>query len=276
MRYDRPVSELLDECARTLPEPFTRQDVLRWFRENYPGLRPGTVAAHIFGPNDSDAPSHDFYRFGGRPPMLERVGRGLYRRARGRPRQPELFDGPSHLLAAPPTGTLAHPTGDVLLVGCVKSQRPGPARARDLFTSALFARRRRYAEAAGRPWFVISSRWGLVAPDEVIAPYDVLLGDMPASYRHAWAEFVVAQLAGRVRLPGAVVEVHAGDHDVDALRTAVERAGATLIDPVDAHSIAAALAWYDAHHPDAGGDEAAAGEVAAGEVAAGEVAAGEA
>jgi len=95
-----------------------------------------------------------------------------------------------------------------------------------------------------------------VAPDEVIAPSEVSLGDMPVPYRHGWAEFVVGQLAGamapagREALAGAVVEIHASDQHVDALRPAVERAGATLVDPVAAHSLSETLTWYDAHHPD--------------------------
>ena len=40
MKHDRPVSELLDECARTLPEPFTRQDILLWFRQHHPDVPP--------------------------------------------------------------------------------------------------------------------------------------------------------------------------------------------------------------------------------------------
>ena len=250
MKYDRPVSELLDECAHSLREPFTRQDILLWFRQHYPDVKPNTVQTHIFALTDGDAPSRDYYNVGGRRPVLERVGRGLYQRGRGGARQGAVADKePMHLLTAPQPHAIPRPVGDVLLVGCVKSKRPQAAPARDLYTSALFARRRRYAEASGQPWFVVSSRWGLVAPDEVIAPYDVYLGDMPAPYRRAWAEFVVAQLAGHLRLAGATIEIHSGDHYVDALRPVVERAGAALLDPVDAHSMGETLAWYDTHEP---------------------------
>jgi len=253
MKHDRPVSDLLDECARALPEPFTRQDILAWFRQHHPDVPPNTVGARIFGLTESEAPSRDHYQFGGSRPVLERVGRGRYRRARGRPAQPALFGESSGLAGA---GGPAYPLGDVVLVGSVRSTLNAAAPARDLYTNALFVRRRGYAEASGRPWFVLDARWGLVAPEEVIAPSEVSLGDMPVPYRHGWAEFVVGQLAGamapagRETLAGAVVEIHASDHHVDALRPAVERAGATLVDPVDAHSLSETLAWYAAHHPD--------------------------
>lgn len=242
MRHDRPVSELLDECARALPEPFTRRQVLDWFRERYPDVPPSTVSARIFGLTDGDAPSRDHFQFGGSRPVLERVGRGLYRRARGRPAQPPLpLFGETPALRA----LDVLPVGDVVLVGSVRTTVHHAACARDLYTGALFARRRRYAEASGRPWFVLSGRWGLLQPGEVVAPSELSLGEQPPAYRHGWAEFVVGQLAGVVPLTESVIEVHAGDQHVDALRPALTRAGAVLADPVDAHSLAEALAWYD-------------------------------
>lgn len=241
MKHDRPVSELLDECARALPEPFSRQDILAWFRRHHPDVPPNTVGARIFGLTESDAPSRDHFQFGGSRPVLERVDRGLYRRARGRPRQPALFEDDD--VAAPSTDQVA---GDLVLVGSVRSTLAEAAPARDLYTGALFARRRRYAEASGRPWFVISARWGLVAPGELVAPHDVVLADMPPAYRHGWAEFVVGQLEALLPLADLVLEVHAGDQVLDTLRAAVERAGATVLDPVDAHSLTETLGWYDA------------------------------
>src|SRR5665648_901571 len=253
MKHDRPVSELLDECARSLPEPFTRQDILAWFRRHHPDVPPNTVGARIFGLTDSEAPSRDRFQFGGSRPVLERVGRGVYRRARGRPRQPVLFGESSGLAGA---GDPAYPLGDVVLVGSVRSTLHAAAPARELYTNALFVRRRGYAEASGRPWFVLDARWGLVAPEEVIAPSEVSLGEMPVPYRHGWAEFVVGQLAGVMapaaarRRGGRLRGSRRLPRPASPARPAVERAGATLVDPVDAHSLSETLAWYAAHHPD--------------------------
>lgn len=250
MKYDRPVRELLDECARSLAEPFTRAEILDWFRRHYPDVKQNTVQSHIFGLTDSDAPSREYHQLGDRKPVLERVDRGLYRRWRGGTVTPPRQDTPPrsrarHLAEAPPVAPVAGSTADVVLVGCVKSKRTVASPAKDLYVGSLFARRRRYAEASGAPWFVVSSRWGLVAPDEVVAPYDVYLGDMPATYRRAWGAFVVEQLRAHASLSGAVVEIHAGDHYVDALRATLEQAGAVVVDPVDAHSMGETLAWYD-------------------------------
>ena len=40
MKYGRPVSSLLDECANSLREPFTRQDALLWSRQHYLDAKP--------------------------------------------------------------------------------------------------------------------------------------------------------------------------------------------------------------------------------------------
>lgn len=150
-------------------------------------------------------------------------------------------------MVAPRQAPARAPLSSVVLIGCVKSKLPHAAPAQDLYTGALFTRRRRHAENTGKPWFILSSRWGLVAPDEVIAPYNVYLGDMPSTYRRPWAEFVVAQLATRLALSGAEIELHAGDHYVNALRPAMERSGAVVTDPVNARSLGQTLTWYDAH-----------------------------
>jgi hypothetical protein len=61
------------------------------------------------------------------------------------------------------------------LVGCVKTKRSFASPGKDLYASPLFRGRRRYVEASCDRWFVLSALHGLVAPDEVLEPYDVTL-----------------------------------------------------------------------------------------------------
>jgi hypothetical protein len=135
----------------------------------------------------------------------------------------------------------------LLLVGCVKTQLDGPAPAEELFVSELFRRRRRHAEAAGSPWYVLSSRHGLLRPDEVVAPYDLPLGRQPVAYRRAWGAAAVERLAREAgNLRNVVVEVHAGAAHVDPLRAPLARAGAALRTPVAGLTQGQHLAWYAA------------------------------
>lgn len=141
----------------------------------------------------------------------------------------------------------------VVLVGCVKTQLGGAAPAEELFCSELFRRRRRFAEAARCPWFVLSSRYGLVRPDDVLDPYDLPLGRQPVAYRRAWGERAVERLAfvlgDLASLEGVTLEVHAGAAHVDPLREPLARRGAVLLTPLRGLSQGRHLAWYAATTP---------------------------
>jgi hypothetical protein len=122
------------------------------------------------------------------------VGRGLYVRRRDVHR-PEAA---------------AVPSGRVLLIGSSGARTAEPAAAALLFFGPGFAHARDAAVRSGVPWFVLSAKHGLLDPADVVAPYDVQIGDQSAGYRTAWGEWVAAQLAERVRLDGVTAEVHGG------------------------------------------------------------------
>jgi hypothetical protein len=244
----RPVHELMDECARALGDSFTRDDITRWFRRNYPDLESTTVAIHISGLTAGRNPD-SFPHLSKIPPVFERVGPGLYQRTRRETAHPRPTTRSPVVVARGRTGpTPARPADaeppDAVLVGCATSTLAQAAPARDLYNGALFARRRDYGERSGAPWFVVSGRWGLITPDEVVAPDDLTLADMPAAYRDAWADFVVAQLAGHLPLDGARIEIHADGQYAAALGPAFGQAGAALVDPVDAGATREAHTWY--------------------------------
>ena len=83
---------------------------------------------------------------------------------------------------------------DLVLVSCVSKKRASPVPARDLYVSDLFRKARAYVEQLGRPWFVLSAKYGLVHPDEVIEPYDVTLNNMGTAKRRCWAHGVLTNL----------------------------------------------------------------------------------
>lgn len=117
----------------------------------------------------------------------------------------------------------------VILVGSGRAQLSEPAVARDLYVSPLFARRRARAEVSGVPWFVVSGRWGLLDPGDVLAPYAFSLAEQSVSYRRAWGRFVAEQLClvssvGR----GDVVEICAGAAYAAALTAPIEYLGARI------------------------------------------------
>jgi uncharacterized HhH-GPD family protein len=132
------------------------------------------------------------------------------------------------------------------LVGCVKSKGAQPAAARDLYTSAMFRGRRAFVEQSCERWFVLSSKYGLVEPDEVIEPYDVTLKDQPTVARERWAAAVIEELERHLGPLGRYdFEIHAGsayrNHGlVDALR----RAGSSVSIPTEGMTQGEQLAFY--------------------------------
>lgn len=60
---------------------------------------------------------------------------------------------------------------ELCLVSCVSKKNDYPCLARDLYVSPWFVGARRYEESLGVPWYILSAKYGLVAPDQVIAPY---------------------------------------------------------------------------------------------------------
>ena len=82
----------------------------------------------------------------------------------------------------------------IYLLSCVGQKRATPIHARDLYTSPWFRKARTYADGTGQPWFILSAQYGLVHPDEMIAPYDLTLNTMPVADRRRWASKVLTQL----------------------------------------------------------------------------------
>lgn len=87
----------------------------------------------------------------------------------------------------------------MIVIGCGKAKLDRRAPARELYTGSLFVAARRYAEAHGGPWAILSARHGLVLPDEELDPYDVILKLRGAELR-SWA----------LRAAGRCVELLAG------------------------------------------------------------------
>lgn len=158
------------------------------------------------------------------------------------------------------TGRPSEP-GRVILVGCVAGKLDRPAPAADLYVSALFVKRRAYAEAAGVPWFIVSALHGLLAPDRMVQPYDSTIADLPAVMQRprSWAERMWASRVAcglrhelgferGMNVHGLTIELHAGRGYVDLLLRELTSPtfGWQLDLPVRGLQIGEQLAWYNA------------------------------
>lgn len=86
----------------------------------------------------------------------------------------------------------------VILISCVSKKLNRPARARELYTSALFQRALRYAEGQNPDAiYILSAKYGLVGLDDELEPYEETLNKKPEKDIRAWAEKVFASLGSK-------------------------------------------------------------------------------
>ena len=136
---------------------------------------------------------------------------------------------------------------NLILLGCVKSKRREPSAAKDLYDSPLWRSRRAYAEHSGVPWYILSAKHGLLAPETVIRPYELALGDRRVAQRREWSQRVMDSLATKVPvLEGTAIEIHAGKaYAAYGLEDGLRKAGAEVRRPLArVPSIGAHIAWY--------------------------------
>jgi hypothetical protein len=163
----------------------------------------------------------------------------------------------SEVSTVPPSRSFLRPTpsrprsnidlnDSVVLVSCVKSKPPHPAPARSLYTSTWFRKTRDIVEGSGARWFVLSSLYGLVAPDAEIAPYDYTLNSVGIPERRQWAKNVLdkllAELAG-----GKRVVMFAGKRYREFLLEPLERRGIKVDIPMERLTRGEQLAWLSEH-----------------------------
>ena len=93
----------------------------------------------------------------------------------------------------------------IALVSCVKQKHAGPCAAMDLYRSSLFRFMRAYAERHANRWFILSAKYGLVSPKDIIAPYELTLNKMPIADRRRWAEEVLGKIGKMETKPKRIV-----------------------------------------------------------------------
>lgn len=156
-------------------------------------------------------------------------------------------------LDAARTAALAKPIAAVsrrvVLVSCGLKKAPSSAPAAELYIGNVFRAARGYAEASGSPWFILSAKHGLVAPDQVVAPYDATMTEKNEAEREAWARAVVDELEHRFPHEKVDLEVLAGEKYEKPLRAELERRLAHrrawyLEAPLAGLEVGERLAWF--------------------------------
>lgn len=110
---------------------------------------------------------------------------------------------------------------EVTLVQCTDSKHNTEMEAKDLYMeSAYFECMRRWAEARGDPWYILSAKHGLVDPMEVLEPYN------QRGLSEAQAEAIAAEIYVR---DFSVAHITAGSDYTNDLVPALEARGIDVV-----------------------------------------------
>ena len=132
--------------------------------------------------------------------------------------------------------------GAVALVSCVESKRSAEAPAKDLYVSPWFYLVRQLVESSGAPWYILSAFYGLLRPDQVVAPYDYTLNQLGVRDRQAWAERVLADLMPILGGKRRVI-FFAGQRYREFLISPIAKAGGKVIVPMEGMRQGEQLQW---------------------------------
>jgi hypothetical protein len=128
------------------------------------------------------------------------------------------------------------------LVGCSGPKLEEPAPARQLYTSQLFRSALALAERRHDVVYVISAKHELVALDQVVAPYDLTMGDVAKEWRAIWGQRVWWSIQHRHPRVERAIYIYAGKDYARPIRRAGFN-GATFHEPLARMQVGQRLKW---------------------------------
>ena len=130
----------------------------------------------------------------------------------------------------------------VFLVSCVSEKHNRPMPAGELYCSPWFQKARCFAERQAAEWFILSAKYGLVAPDQVIEPYNETLNEKTVAERREWSRKVVQELRPRCT-PETSIVILAGEKYREFLLPALRDFGCRVEIPMEGLAIGEQLHW---------------------------------
>jgi hypothetical protein len=89
------------------------------------------------------------------------------------------------------------------IIGCSKTKLERPAPARELYCSRTFRAAKAWMDKR-MPWVILSAKYGVVEPGDVLEPYDLCLQSLSQRDRQAWNERCQSDLMRRFNVSETV------------------------------------------------------------------------
>lgn len=128
------------------------------------------------------------------------------------------------------------------IISCASEKKQVATKARDLYISNLFQKSRQYVEENCDIWFILSAKYGLVDPNEIIEPYDESLKNMSRPERYEWVDKVWAELQSKIE-PNDIVTILAGEAYREKLVNYIKAYGCYVNIPLQGLGIGKQLKW---------------------------------
>ncbi len=135
------------------------------------------------------------------------------------------------------------------LISCVSQKRACATEARELYDSPLFVKARRYVESRCDTWYILSAKYGLLHPTQVVDPYEETLSSKNRVAREQWAKRVWTDLHSQVRAGDHVV-VLAGERYREYLVPRLVDQGCFVEVPMEGLGIGRQLQWLSRQLPE--------------------------
>jgi hypothetical protein len=142
---------------------------------------------------------------------------------------------------------MAKASAPLIIVGCGKAKiwsrghHVGRVKAQDAYIGSLFKSARRFAEKRGANWLILSAKYGLLRPDQLISDYDVTFGS-----RGAISSERLGRQWQRLRDRPAMAVCLASRRYVSLLRASIPE-GVFIRAPLDGMDLFQRMRWLRSH-----------------------------
>ncbi|MCD4671925.1 MAG: hypothetical protein K8R77_04600 [Anaerolineaceae bacterium] len=120
----------------------------------------------------------------------------------------------------------------IALVSCVKSKLPGPMPAGEIYCSTWFKKASAYAKSFADGWYILSAKYYVLDPTEVIEEYNLTLKTMRKAEKLAWSYHVLQQIQNFTN-PGDHLIILAGNDYRKYLTQPLKELGFTFEIPME-------------------------------------------
>lgn len=132
------------------------------------------------------------------------------------------------------------------LISCTKAKQDYPCKASEMYlASDLFSKAYAYAVKNYDSVAILSAKYGLLLPDEIIEPYDLTLNSMKSKERKQWATKTFTQMKNKLQLKEITkIYFHAGKKYREYLIPKLEETGISCEAPLAHRGFGKQKAWY--------------------------------